>query len=122
MTTPLDPAAIARLFETLGDDAPELVVELIDTFFEEAPALVAAIRAGLAAGDSDRVRRAAHSLKQNAATLGASDLMEVSRDLEVMARSGDLRDAAPFLARIEAGYTPTRSALDALAQKWAGHR
>jgi len=75
------------------------VAELIDQFVTESPALVAAARKGLEAGDTDEVRRAAHTLKSNAATFGANELADRSSRLEAAAKAGDLEDGA---ARVEA--------------------
>ena len=69
-----------------GDDA--FVAELIDQFVTDSPALVAAARRGLEAGDADEVRRAAHTLKSNAATFGANELADRSSRLEAAARAG----------------------------------
>jgi HPt (histidine-containing phosphotransfer) domain-containing protein len=95
---PVDAAVLARLAESMGgDDA--FVAELIDQFVTDSPALVAAARKGLEADDADEVRRAAHTLKSNAATFGANELADRSSRLEAAAKTGDLEDG---LARLEA--------------------
>jgi HPt (histidine-containing phosphotransfer) domain-containing protein len=95
---PFDASVLDRLAESMGgDDA--FVAELIDQFVTESPALVAAARKGLEAGDADEVRRAAHTLKSNAATFGANELADRSSRLEAAAKAGDLEDGA---ARVEA--------------------
>jgi GAF domain-containing protein/CheY-like chemotaxis protein/HPt (histidine-containing phosphotransfer) domain-containing protein len=95
---PVDASVLDRLAESMGgDDA--FVTELIEQFVTDSPALVAAARRGLEAGDSDEVRRAAHTLKSNAATFGANELADRSSRLEVAAKAGGLEDG---LAQIEA--------------------
>jgi HPt (histidine-containing phosphotransfer) domain-containing protein len=74
-----------------GDDA--FVTELIEQFVTDSPALVAAARKGLEARDADEVRRAAHTLKSNAATFGANELSDRSSRLEAAAKAGALDDA-----------------------------
>ena len=76
----LDMAAFAELQETAGAD---FVQELVDTFLEEAPRMLGALRAAAAAGQADAFRRAAHSLKSNANTFGATGLGAMARDLEL---------------------------------------
>ena len=94
----VDPSVLARLAESMGgDDA--FVAELIEQFMTDSPALVKAARHGLEAGDADEVRRAAHTLKSNAATFGANELADRSSRLETAAKAGTLDDG---LARIEA--------------------
>ena len=52
----------------------------MDTFLEDAPALLAELRSARAAADADRFRRAAHSLKSNSHTFGATALGALARD------------------------------------------
>src|SRR5262249_24471218 len=93
----LDPAAIEGLREIGGD---ELVADLIDTFLADAPQLLDALRGS----DVDEVRRAAQTLKSNGATFGATRFSESCRELEMLARSGDLTGADRLATRIEADY------------------
>ena len=67
------------------------VAELIDTFGEDARELIATLRRALAAADLDAFRRAAHSLKSTSESLGAAGLAALARELETMARAGNLR-------------------------------
>jgi HPt (histidine-containing phosphotransfer) domain-containing protein len=94
----VDASVLGRLAESMGgDDA--FVAELIEQFVTDSPALVAAARKGLETGDADDVRRAAHTLKSNAATFGANELADRSSRLEAAAKAGGLDDG---LAQIEA--------------------
>jgi GAF domain-containing protein/CheY-like chemotaxis protein/HPt (histidine-containing phosphotransfer) domain-containing protein len=94
----VDTSVLARLAESMGGDET-FVAELIEQFVTDSPALVAAARHGLEAGDADEVRRAAHTLKSNAATFGANELADRSSRLEAAGKAGTL-DEGP--ARIEA--------------------
>jgi HPt (histidine-containing phosphotransfer) domain-containing protein len=76
----IDAAAFAELQESAGAD---FVHELIDTFLEEAPGMLAELRSAAASGRGDAFRRAAHSLKSNANTFGASALGAMAKDLEL---------------------------------------
>ena len=67
----IDPATFAELQDTAG---AEFVAELVDTFLEEAPGMLAELRSARAEGDAERFRRAAHSLKSNSHTFGALSL------------------------------------------------
>jgi HPt (histidine-containing phosphotransfer) domain-containing protein len=93
----LDPAALEGLREIGGDD---FVGDLVDTFLADAPPLLAALRGT----DADEVRRAAHTLKSNGATFGATRFSELCRELELLAKSGDLAAAPDLTARIDAEY------------------
>jgi HPt (histidine-containing phosphotransfer) domain-containing protein len=95
----IDLATFSELKETAGAD---FIQELVQTFLEEAPAMLDELRESLGAGDADVFRRAAHSLKSNSMTFGARTLGAMARDLEL----GGLAAA------------PQSSALDALAQEY----
>ena len=76
----IDPSTFAELQETAG---AEFVAELVDTFLEEAPTMLAELRAARSKADADRFRRAAHSLKSNSHTFGALALGALARELEL---------------------------------------
>ena len=83
----IDTSSLVRLLDGTGGDK-EFVGELVDQFLKDAPGLLDAARKGLAGGEVDEVRRAAHTLKSNAATFGARDLSDRSRELEDCAKRG----------------------------------
>jgi HPt (histidine-containing phosphotransfer) domain-containing protein len=104
----IDRATFAELQDNAGAD---FVAELVQTFGEEAPPLIEELRAALAAGAAERFRRAAHSLKSNSHTFGATGLAELARSLEL---GGMPADAAPVDA-LAAEFTRTLAALQELA-------
>jgi len=116
--SPIDRRVLSRLAEGTGGDV-EFVAELIEQFVTDAPELVAAARAGLEAGDPVEVRRAAHTLKSNAATFGAHGLAERSRELEEAAKRGALDDGA---ARVEAVSRELDVVRETLPAVWAEMR
>jgi HPt (histidine-containing phosphotransfer) domain-containing protein len=108
MSTPsIDRTVLRELQDTAGAD---FVGELVGTFFEEAPTMLAELRAARTAGAADRFRRAAHSLKSNSLTFGATALAELARDLEL---GGMPADAAPLVA-LEAAYAAAAAELKEL--------
>jgi HPt (histidine-containing phosphotransfer) domain-containing protein len=112
MSTPaIDPTRYAELQDTAGAD---FVVELVDTFLEEAPAMLAELRAARAVADADRFRRAAHSLKSNGHTFGALALGALARDLELSGMSAEPAGDATRLDALEAEYARAAAALKAL--------
>lgn len=92
----VDAATFKALQEAAGAD---FVADLVRTFVDEAPRMIAELRSALAAGDAERFRRAAHSLKSNGNTFGATALGTLARELELSARE---RTAAGDAAPIEA--------------------
>jgi histidine phosphotransfer protein HptB len=78
-----EPTVDSTVFKELQDTAGEdFAKELVDTFLEDAPSMLAELRSALVAGDADKFRRAAHSLKSNSLTFGAARLGAMARDLE----------------------------------------
>ncbi len=105
--TIIDPATFADLQEAAG---AEFVTELVDTFVEEAPAMLAQLRSAQAAQAVDAFRRAAHSLKSNGHTFGATRLAALARELEL---GGMIADVAPIDA-LDAEYQRAAAALKEL--------
>src|SRR5512133_3690546 len=79
---------------------PAFLIELIDVYLSDSPELIEQMRAGLATGNIEQVRRAAHSLKSNSASFGAIRLTTVTRELEMIAKAGTLEGAAPKLEQL----------------------
>ena len=88
------------------------VTELVDTFLEEAPAMLAELRSAQAAGAAETFRRAAHSLKSNSHTFGANRLGESARELEL----GGLITDTGALDALEAEYQRVAAALQEMCR------
>lgn len=97
--------------ELQANAGAEFVAELVGTFAEEAPQILAEMRSALHSGAAERFRRAAHSLKSNSNTFGARHLAEMARTLEL---GGLPADAAPVDALAQE-FERTLAALQALA-------
>jgi HPt (histidine-containing phosphotransfer) domain-containing protein len=100
MTEPrsaLDLAVLDELRDSVGDD-PEFVAELIDDFVADAPAQLESLRQAASTGDAETAKRAAHTLKGNGRTFGATELASLCQTAESAAGAGDL---AAILARLD---------------------
>lgn len=82
----LDPTRLERLHRLGGRD---LVLQLIETFADAAPARRAALELALANRDLAGLADAAHSIVAGAGQLGATALSADSRAMEEAARRGD---------------------------------
>jgi HPt (histidine-containing phosphotransfer) domain-containing protein len=110
----IDDATFRELQETAG---AEFVGELVDTFIEEAPQMLAELRAALAAGQAEAFRRAAHSLKSNSLTFGALALGAMARELELQ---GIGADAAATQQRVDALDAQLQRATAVLQERCRG--
>jgi two-component system sensor histidine kinase/response regulator len=108
-----------RLRELSGDGAsggPDLVARLVTSFVERAPHHVAAIAAGLDAGDTTAVENQAHSLKGAAGTIGATAFAAVCDRLETAGRCGDLTGTAGDLVELRAELSRVQRRLRSVGQ------
>jgi HPt (histidine-containing phosphotransfer) domain-containing protein len=71
----------------------EIVEVVTPTFLEHFPKDCAQLRAGLAAGDADMVMRVTHSMRGSLSAFGADPATRRAKELEALARAGDLREA-----------------------------
>ena len=109
----IDVATFAELKTTAGDD---FVRELVDTFLIEAPAMLAELRDAFAAGDAERFRRAAHSLKSNGNTFGALAFGAMARELELGGLAQAQQAQGTALAALAQEYERVAQALAELAR------
>jgi len=107
----IDKATFDELKEISGG---EFINELIDTFLEDSPKLTEEIKSALNANNADTFRRAAHSLKSNAATFGASQLAELAKELEMLGRENKLHETGDRLGALEEAVTSACEALKGL--------
>ena len=106
---------LAELLINLGGDV-EFLKELVDTYLDSAPGLLAAMRQAAANGDAAGLQRAAHTLKTGSASMGALALAALCKELEDMGRSGSLDGAEARIAAAAAAYNDVAAALRDHAQ------
>jgi PAS domain S-box-containing protein len=107
----LDAAAIQNLRDLGGD---EFLTEVVDAFLADAPGLMADLRNSLQAQNAEELRRAAHTLKSNGATLGATAFADLCRTVEHQAKDGRLEGCALLLDQTEEQYRVLEAALTSL--------
>ena len=104
----IDLVAFAELQQAAG---AEFISELVDTFLEEAPRMLADLRDAYRQRDAERFRRAAHSLKSNSNTFGALQLGSLAKELELEGLDATRPSA---LDALDAQYARAAAALKAL--------
>jgi len=107
----IDKATFDELKEMSGE---EFINELIDTFLEDAPKMIAEMKSGLDSNSVETYRRAAHSLKSNAATFGASQLAALAKELEMLGKENKLHETGDRLMALEEAYESACSELKGL--------
>ena len=106
----LDQTSLDALREMVGGDEAFLA-EMVDTFVDDAPRLVAEMRSTAAAGDTVSLRRAAHSLKSNCRTFGAARLGEMCQQIEERAKNAETDGFTPQIDEIETAFPLVFAAL-----------
>lgn len=114
----LDPEICSQLRHLGGDD---LLGQLFRTFVELGPERLAAVRVGLEADDRQATRKALHSIRSSAATLGATGLAEEAGRLERLAQEGPLGGVSAALPVLEEALGGTLSEMQNRLAELAGH-
>ena len=86
----------------LGDD--ELANEVIDAFLQNAPTQMARLREAYERGDTENIRRQAHSIKGAAGTLSAFALHETAARLEAIAGEEDHEAIGSWVRTLEESF------------------
>jgi HPt (histidine-containing phosphotransfer) domain-containing protein len=107
----IDQTTFEELKQMSGED---FIDELIDTFIEDAPNMIAEMKSALENEDVDTFRRAAHSMKSNAATFGANDLSVLAKELELLGKEKKLNETGDKLKSMEEAYASARDELEGL--------
>jgi CheY-like chemotaxis protein len=108
--------ALRNLQQVLGDDFAFLA-ELIESFLEDAPQLLAEMQQYLEQGEASGVMRIAHSLKSNGADFGAMTLSALCKELEHLTKADRLDGADVLVAQIQAEFLGVMAALTAIREQ-----
>jgi CheY-like chemotaxis protein len=92
----------------------EFLAEVVDAFLADAPALITSLRSSLGRQDTEELRRAAHTLKSNGSTLGATAFADLCRTVEQQAKDGRFDGVSQLVERIEQEYRLLQEALASL--------
>lgn len=92
----------------LHDDYGAVAMQVVDLYQSTAAATVGELRAALADGDGDEVRRLAHKLKGSATNVGATGMADLAAAVEA-----GRADAGGAVDRLGAALAPTCDALRA---------
>ena len=107
----IDKITFDELKQMSGED---FINELIDTFLEDAPKMIAEIKSAYTSNNVESFRRAAHSMKSNAATFGASQLAALAKELEMLGKENKLHETGDRLKALDEAYESVRGELAGL--------
>lgn len=107
----IDENALKALLSLGQSGAPGLFEKVFRMFEDSSPEMIEAMQSGFAAGDTETVRSAAHSLKSSAAYLGGVDLSSSCKVIEAAARSDTLEEQRETIEGLTVCFEETRSAI-----------
>jgi HPt (histidine-containing phosphotransfer) domain-containing protein len=109
---------IEELLSISGDSDPELLVDLISMFLQDAPQKLEAITTGLAALDFEKVEHAAHSLKGSSGNLGAQRVQDLCETIQIAGRNKDRAKIEGAARSLLVDFEQARKALQELLKKY----
>ena len=108
----IDQSVLATLRELQEEGEPDIIEEVGGLFLKHAPEKIAAIEKAAAEKDAKALQVSAHSLKSSSAYVGAMGVSAISKDLEMMGRSGSVDGAKSKIEALAAEYSRVKAALE----------
>lgn len=112
----VDLAMLMCFEEVQGEDEPDLIVELIDLYLDDAPRQLAVMRQAIETAEEQTLKRAAHSLKGSSSNLGVRRVAALCLELEQAAGDDTLLKAEQLRAEVEREFERARQILE--GEKW----
>ncbi len=113
----IDAKVLQSFRKMVGEDADEILVEMIDCYLEDAPKLMEAIVISIAQANAQQLRHSAHTLKSNSATMGAKNLSDFCKELESLGCDGNTIDGRDKLPLMLVEFEKVQAALQIERQK-----
>jgi signal transduction histidine kinase/CheY-like chemotaxis protein len=102
---------LLRLKDTLNSRVDIMLPSLVSSYFKQADKLLADARAALKESRLDDLARAAHTLKSNSTSFGATRLATIARRIEEQARHGNVEEIDRLISKAQAEYARVHEAL-----------
>jgi len=109
--------ALANIRALSSSNGEALLERVLHAYLADTPPHLQALHTAIAAGNTDQLRKTAHTLKSSSANVGALALSQRCKDLEQLGRNNTTAGAAELLADMERSFQAVRQALGALLEK-----
>ncbi len=107
---PMDIETVVEDFE--GDS--DFFIEVLQEFIQNVESQIGVISRALADGDAKTIGKEAHSIKGGAGNLTAQALYTAARDLETLAKSGNLTGAEDVITRLDKAFRQLKNYAETL--------
>lgn len=99
-TSPLDATVLANIRNLNPAGYPTLLGRLVKAYLTSSAEAITAFDAALAKGDREALGKTAHSLKSSSGNMGATQLADLCKELELVGRSKSDADPTPLVEAI----------------------
>ncbi|MBU7583209.1 MAG: PAS domain S-box protein [Nostoc sp. TH1S01] len=106
----IDRKVLQSLHQMLAGDQVAFT-ELLHCYFLEAPKLIQEIQASVVAEDTETLWKTAHKLKSSSASVGATNLAQLCKQLEAKGRSNNPLGCANILPQLQHEYEQVKTEL-----------
>jgi HPt (histidine-containing phosphotransfer) domain-containing protein len=86
----IDTSTLNSYRDFMGEEADAFIAEIISSFLEDGPILVSTMEDAIATDNPETFVRAAHTLKSNSATVGATMLTSLAAEMEREGKFGNI--------------------------------
>ncbi|MEN3296684.1 MAG: hypothetical protein V7642_5937 [Burkholderiales bacterium] len=102
---------LEMIYAIFGDDFPELSA----LYQTDSPKRIALLQEAIAAGDRALAAKVAHAFSGSCASIGATRLSALCKDLELLAKDAASQGLGEKLAEVEAEYQRVSARIQSLA-------
>ncbi|MCP4114129.1 MAG: response regulator [Desulfobacteraceae bacterium] len=99
--SPIDKQVLRELRELQIVGEPDVVQRVVNAYLITSKQLISKMKDALSTGHFTRLQESAHGLKSSSANLGAMELSEMNRRLELICKQDTMADAGPLVQAIE---------------------
>jgi PAS domain S-box-containing protein len=116
----IDPQALAEVRGRLGENALQLLADLIASYLDDTVSLLATMHTAILEEDARALQQATHKLQSTSAFFGARALAHMCGELQRIGRIGSTAGCPELMLQIEAEYARVKAALE--LERVAGQR
>jgi HPt (histidine-containing phosphotransfer) domain-containing protein len=102
-----------QVLKEIGSDlGPSFILQLLETFQQDAIEHLTMLRSAIAGGEAGQLAREAHALKGACLTIGAKGMAEICKQLENLGTSRSLEGAPVALALLDREFDRVKNEIE----------
>jgi len=102
--SPIDQKALDNIRALQRKGTPDLLSNIIHMYLKNSRRLLQTLQDAVNTGDAPVMQKTAHDLKSNSATVGATALAKLCKDMEARGRTKETENAQDLLSKLEAAH------------------